>query len=514
MSRAFQSSIPRRSFLKLSGAAVAGMLSSCRDRHPPPEFPIVMCDDLLAGHRLFENPPNWDGVAAEKRDLLIVGGGIAGLTAAFRLREREPLLCELSNSLGGSASYGESGGQAFAQGAHYELEYPASYGAEVLALLEELGLVVFDGVRNTWTFADRQYLIDPERMGRCWVRGQIREDMLPESAETTRFERMLEAFEGRMPLPLRLLDGALAGLNDLSFADYLREQGLALTPAFHEALDYHMKDDYGAGADAVSALAGIHYYRCRPYYHQHVGIFSPPRGNGYFVDKLARALPSGAIRVGHLVSAIRSQENGFLVDVWDVAGQKPLRFRARQVVYAGQKQGLRYSFPADAGLFASNRYAPWAVMSFLLEGPVLEEAWWQNEVLSRDVRFLGFVNSMVQSNAETGPNRAVLTAYYCLPEAQRSLLLEGEGFWRAWVVATLELIERVTGKKLGSVVREVWVKLHGHGMPIPAPGYLLRDANGDRSHDDLVYAGVDNGRLPLLYEAFDSGIQAAELLRF
>jgi hypothetical protein len=50
----------------------------------------------------------------------------------------------------------------------------------------------------------------------------------------------------------------------------------------------------------------------------------------------------------------------------------------------------------------------------------------------------------------------------------------------------------------------------GHAMPIPQPGYLFKDANTNRSNPNLVYAGVDNGRLPLLFEAMDSGIMAAK----
>ena len=55
------------------------------------------------------------------------------------------------------------------------------------------------------------------------------------------------------------------------------------------------------------------------------------------------------------------------------------------------------------------------------------------------------------------------------------------------------------------------IKVMGHAMPIPAPGYLLKDAN-NASNAEMIYAGVDNGRLPLLYEALDSGLQAASLI--
>ena len=45
----------------------------------------------------------------------------------------------------------------------------------------------------------------------------------------------------------------------------------------------------------------------------------------------------------------------------------------------------------------------------------------------------------------------------------------------------------------------------------PGPGHLLNDAN-ERPDADMIYAGVDNGRLPLLFEAVDSGLQAVDLI--
>jgi len=41
---------------------------------------------------------------------------------------------------------------------------------------------------------------------------------------------------------------------------------------------------------------------------------------------------------------------------------------------------------------------------------------------------------------------------------------------------------------------------------------LFKDGNEARSNQNIAYAGVDNGRLPLLFEAIDSGIMAGKLL--
>ena len=47
-------------------------------------------------------------------------------------------------------------------------------------------------------------------------------------------------------------------------------------------------------------------------------------------------------------------------------------------------------------------------------------------------------------------------------------------------------------------------------MPIPKPGYLTKSRN--LSIDGLAFAGADTGRLPLLFDALESGIQAAKMV--
>jgi hypothetical protein len=64
-----------------------------------------------------------------------------------------------------------------------------------------------------------------------------------------------------------------------------------LSPAFIEGLDYHMKDDFGAEAEKISALAGVHYFACRPYYTKPVELFSPPRGMPILLTKYPPKFP-------------------------------------------------------------------------------------------------------------------------------------------------------------------------------------------------------------------------------
>jgi hypothetical protein len=42
---------------------------------------------------------------------------------------------------------------------------------------------------------------------------------------------------------------------------------------------------------------------------------------------------------------------------------------------------------------------------------------------------------------------------------------------------------------------------------------LLRDFNKEATITGIAFAGVDGGRLPLFFEAADSGLQAAKILQ-
>ncbi|MBL4753487.1 MAG: hypothetical protein JKY52_07845, partial [Flavobacteriales bacterium] len=61
-----------------------------------------------------------------------------------------------------------------------------------------------------------------------------------------------------------------------------------------------------------------------------------------------------------------------------------------------------------------------------------------------------------------------------------------------------------------SFVKHVYVKLLGHAMPMPVPGYLSK--NRRLELDGMAFAGADTGRLPLMFDALDSGIQAGKLI--
>ena len=497
----------RREFIQISSLSLATLLvEGCESSH---DFDIEFKNDMSVGHLAFESHqfPITKKLNAE---YLVVGGGIAGMSAAYKLKDKDFLLFELSDSLGGSSSGSTYENIPLCHGAHYDLSYPSNYGIETLKLLEELDIVEYESFSDSWKFLDKKYLIPKNKESQTFAYGAFRKDVLPEVSEKTPFLDLMKSYVGKMPMPTRSIDAEYKKLADISFLNWLNGK-ISISKDFIEGLDYHMKDDYGAGANAVSALAGIHYFACRPYFTKPVELFSPPEGNFYFINRIYDRLPKIRILTSHLVKMIKETEGGFEVAVVDALKKEITQISCSKIIYAGHKHTLKYIFPRDYHLFQKTEYTPWVVVNFILNTSWKSDAFWQNEIISKDKSLLGFVDSKAQYPAPK--EKRVLTVYYCFKPEEREIMSLIETKKETFINQTLAHLEKYFDKSLNNLVEKVVIKQMGHAMPIPKPGYLFKDANEFRSNPNLVYAGVDNGRLPLLFEAIDSGLAACEMLK-
>ena len=338
----------RRGFIQLSSSGLAALLAgSCRPDDLP--FSIHINTNMPAGHLLMADK-KWPKGKPIQIEYLIVGGGMAGLSAAWQLQDHEFLVCELSEHPGGSSSGSVSDNQPLCFGAHYDLSYPTNFGPEVLNMMASISVINFDDFTHSWLFTDRHYIIPKKRQSHTFAYGTFRQDVTPEGPEKATFQKLMKGYVGRLPMPTRLIDKELRYLNDLSFGDWLQQQATFST-AFMQGVDYQMKDDYGGGASTVSALAGIHYYACRPYYSEPVELFSPPEGNYYFIRKLLDALPQDQIIYSHLVQSIEQQRHGFKAILLDIRQKQYREVSCKKIVYAGQKHALKIHLPCCVHTF-------------------------------------------------------------------------------------------------------------------------------------------------------------------
>ena len=128
----------RRDFIKfvVAGSVAAGCPVDLSLLAAPAPAPAVdgehneICHEVRDGHH-FPRP-----AATARHDIVIVGGGMSGLSCAWFLRDQDFLLLEKEDHWGGNAYLEEYSGQAFATGSAYTSKKESG----VMQLCKELGI--------------------------------------------------------------------------------------------------------------------------------------------------------------------------------------------------------------------------------------------------------------------------------------------------------------------------------------------------------------------------------------
>ncbi len=476
------------------------------------------------GHRLRGGElPHADG-PARKTGVLIVGAGIAGLACARQLARRgidDFALLDLEDQAGGNSRGHSVAGSPCPLGAHY-LPLPGAQAREVSELLHELGLARAHLGRTVWD--ERHLCHSPQE--RLFIDGEWREGLLPPPdgaaslAQYRRFSALVDQAQRdlgfAMPSHRARWHAGHAELDAQTFAAWLDRQGLNDT-RLRWYLDYCCRDDFGAGAGAVSAWAGIHYFASRHGFHapgdeagEREPVLTWAQGNGWLSERIAEPLHA-RVHLGRTVLRVTEQREGVELLAWNEAAGAPERWTARAVVMATSLfvSARLLATPPDALRSLKQAHAPWLTANLLLREPLLQRAGappsWDN------VRYgstaLGYVDARHQSRDPT-PRAPLLTAYFALPEAQRSELLKQP--WQHWARVVADELAQ-THPDLPAKLERIDLCRFGHAMSIPTPGLrgspALAALNGARGR--VVFAHADLGGYSVFEEAYTAGIEAA-----
>lgn len=534
-------SSPSRRDLLASFLGAAG-LAACRQRGRHLEAPQVqgsLVDDLhLIGHRLREDSPPWPSPTppGEPLEVAIVGAGVAGLSAGWRLAaaglSRFAVL-EVDTELGGTSKSGRSAVTAFPWGAHY-LPAPRSTSGPVSRLLSELGVLEGVDAAGRPTFAEEALVHEPEE--RLFYRGRWYEGLYPRAgasaddlAQLARFEARVralsEATDGRgrkafaVPLETGSDDAEWTSLDRQSMAQWLEGERFT-SPRLLWLIEYACRDDFGANLSSTSAWAALWYFCSRHSGEdKSEGYLTWPEGNAHLTTHLARATGAERIRRGTLIHSVARSPAGWRLTGLDAASGAPVALEARQVILATPRfvtarllTAWRASPPAFLADFTTS---PWVVANLELSRRPASRGVplaWDN--VGYESASLGYVVATHQRLRAEASGPTVLTWYYPItgpqPEAERKRLLETSwGDWKTIILADLlpahldmhQLVERI------DVLR--W----GHAMVRPSPGFLWgpsRRKAAEPLEGSLHFAHADLGGLALFEEANWHGVRAAE----
>jgi glycine/D-amino acid oxidase-like deaminating enzyme len=501
----------RREFLAALGVAPALIGLS---RKAPRQITGGFVDDGgEAGHRIRDDvavggrgrsSPSEDAVRAR---IVIVGAGIAGLSAAWELDRRgvnDFVILELEKDPGGNSRSGQNEITAYPWAAHY-VPIPDTGATLVRELFEELG-VLKNGV-----WEERYLTFTPHE--RLFHHGQWHDGIEPDLAvgpatrqQFARFDEEIAKLRDTKQFTIPMARGVKSDspLDRITMGEWMAQKGFTSRELLWY-VDYACRDDYGALARDVSAWAGVHYFASRP---QHEHELTWPEGNGWIAKRLASRFAR------QLVTSEPARRVERRNGRWLVSGLRR-SWLADAVIFAAPTYTAPYVIPElrNARDAVPAAYSPWLTANLTLDrwpkdvgrgaGPS-----WDNVIY--DSPSLGYIIATHQSLA-TRHDRTVWTYYWALadyaPKAGRALLQRRT--WNEWT----ELILADLGKAhpdIRDCVSRIDIMRMGHAMVRPVAGALRNARNATRlERPGLYFANSDLSGLSLFEEAQYRGVMAA-----
>jgi glycine/D-amino acid oxidase-like deaminating enzyme len=494
--------VSRRTFIQSASAALVG-LSVKTDQPIAGSF---VNDSFQLGHKLRDRASFPAPRRVEKHAVVIVGGGIAGLSAAWRLNKRgfrDFVLLEMNDQAGGNSRWGENEITAYPWAAHY-VPVPGKSATYVRELFEELGVL------KNGQWEERYLCFTPQE--RLFLYGRWQDGIEPAIALTAndrdqfrRLEDQIHKFRatGKFTVPMELgLSATTADLDQISFADWLHSQGIN-SRILSWYMNYCCRDDYGATTEETSAWAGIQYFASRE--PEEKGPLTWPEGNGWIVRRLLERVGK-FVCTGQMVHHIAPRGRRVSIYAGDTEHQ------AEFVIFAAPTFLAPYLVEGMAPLH-DFEYSPWLTANLTLErypDSYGGDPTWDNVVM--DSPTLGYVDATHQT-LRTHLDRTVWTFYWALaggaPSQKRELLLRAD--WNHWKEAILHDLERVH-PDIRKCVSRIDIMRLGHAMARPKTGAVFSSErkNLRRQQGRILFANSDLSGFSIFEEAQFRGVQAAE----
>jgi len=510
----------------LLAATTLGWLAS---QIPKAERPLdgrIVGASHRVGHLLRNGPPSGDPTTISRADVVVVGSGISGLSAAWRMaaHDLDVHVLELEPFVGGTSTWSDDGPVPHPWGAHY-IAAPNPEARAALRLLAEMNVLTHFDAAGRPVYDPKVLCHAPsERLfyDGAWSAGLIPDGALDTTteAELSRFTQACAAFsmqrgaDGRhlfeIPLVLSSVDPDTLALDRLSMAEYLEREGYR-SPFFHWYVRYAMLDDFGAEPSEVSAWAGLHYFSARRAEGAELEgsrFLVWPEGNG----RLAKALLDGGgatVSTGSLAVSVMETPSGVNVTYLETSSGELRRIDARAVVLAVPAFVAARLVGSAAVQLPSRTYSPWLVANLHVARDFEPDHPWDSVLYGADG--LGYVDASHQLFVPS--EQTVLTYYRAFggPDVVGSRnALVGASWWTLVDGVFSDLAP--AHPDLRAHTQRLDVMLWGHAMPRPSPGFLgAHPFEATRTLSRRVAWGhVDIAGMALFEEAQHAGVLAAE----
>jgi oxygen-dependent protoporphyrinogen oxidase len=401
------------------------------------------CHQVRDG-KVFTRPP-----ASSRHDVVIVGGGVSGLSAAYRLQHRDFLLLEKEPHWGGNAYAMEYEGSRYATGSAFLTQDEYAY-----RFAKEIGLEPLPVNSPDASILRGELILD------TWGEGLDKLPYPPPVRESfKKFKKEMLAID---------VEKRGKEFDDKPFSDFLKEYPAELKQWW----DNFGPSNWGAASDETAAIMGISSLQEMAQESGGDDRYTWPGGLGAITRKLAEILQpkyTEHMQTGATTVAVVSEKDE--VQVTYMLGGELKTVAAKAVIMATPKFITRRIVDGlsdkQSDAMHQIRYIPYPVVNLIFDKPVFNHGY---DTWCPGNTFTDFIVAdwVIQKHAGYQQKFNIITCYTPMKEDDRSQLLSENGARKVAANVLSDFQKLMPAFNVDPV--EVHIYRRGHPLYMSTPG--------------------------------------------